>query len=535
VKPEKQSCADAPAAAFSPREKLVVTSSCGATRTWPIADPAVSTLIGKDPGIRTVSFDPSGSRILTVGANGVNLRPTHQSAGQTEVFSDRDGRQAQFSWDSTSLVVAEANGTLNVFDARTLKQQNAAGFTMSGVSSLQFSEHAPYFAARSDLGAVWLQDLNGRAWQVPRPRSPRDDSGVDLWGTIEMSRIPHGPDETPIQSVGLSDDGRYVVAGYKDGTVGIHAGMNPPAGRPFRVDDEVLLADHQFDDKALSIMALWYLQQLNGGPRNLHYGEQKLVYRPSDLRVGSGKPVTRERVFNALHQIIRSAEVGSAGAGAVLVVYVAAHGWLGPDGRKYFLPSDAVASEPGTWIGFDEFLKPIRDFVSVFAPNRAAIVVFDTCQVRLGSAAQSGNDPLKGPEGLVVIESTSPGEYAWHWTGHMDSSVTRTTVKKKWRSTRNGKPVESAESTTVSARMSIFPIASQWALSSLIDAKRTEASPDERVITIDNWIFNVQSAMKELLRNIPDVAKTGHVQEIQSRNPDGGDFDLFEVERNGRK
>jgi hypothetical protein len=142
---------------------------------------------------------------------------------------------------------------------------------------------------------------------------------------------------------------------------------------------------------------------------------------------------------------------------------------------------------------------------------------------------------LKEPERLVVIESTSPDQYAWHWTGHMESTDFLSTVKRKYGSTRIPKPVDEKKETTFLARMSVFPVASQWGLARLIDTRSAKASPDERLISTEELIFVTQYRMKQLLESIPEVSKTGRMQEIQSRNLDAANFVLFRVEPNNRK
>jgi WD40 repeat protein len=546
ARPGKPSCADAPVAAFSPREKLVVTSSCGATRTWPIESPAAPALIGKGTNALAISFSPDGSRILMETADDVNLRPTHPGEKSSGVLSNPNGRHARFSPDGSYLVTAEKNGAINAFETGTMKTHASLGRIITGVRSLQFSGDSRYIAITSDNGSVWLQDVNGqkRPRVVPRPEEPTsqfDDNGsfaIDM--AIKFMTLPPGRKETPLQSMGISPDGRYVVGGYKDGTVGIHAGMSLPEEWTFHEEDETLLADHQFDNTPLSIMAIWYLRQLQGAGRQLSLAPSESPTprdEPSALRVGKGKPVTRERVFDELQKTIRRSEASTGeNQTALLVVYVAAHGWLGPDGRTYFLPSDADAEQPNTWIAYEEFLKPIKDFVSASPLSRGAVVVFDTCQVPLGTAAKPTAAPGQLPEYLLVIESTSPNQYAWHWTGHMDSSERVTTFKSKTQFgiQRKAKPVDEKLDASFPARMSIFPVASQWALSDLIDAKSAASDPDGRVISAGDWIVNTRLRLARLLEGIPEVSH-GYQQEMQVRPPNGPNFRLFEVEPGARK
>jgi len=548
VKPGKQSCADAPAAAFSPKENLVLTSSCGAIRIWPVESPAVPTLIGKETGISEAAFSPDGSQILTVTDHDVSLRDVHPGGKLGGVLSNSNGRQARFSPDGSYLATVNKDGAIEAYETGDMKKKpRSRGRIVTGVRSLQFSDDARYIALRSGNGSAWLADVNGLGYPifVPRPEEPiaqdEDDAGFAIKTAIELKTIPPGRKETPLESVGLSPDGRYVVAGYKDGTVGIHPGMSLPELWAFREEDEVLLADHRFDNTPLSVMAIWYLRQLHGGTRQLSLIPSESATprnEPAALRVGSGKPVTRERVFAELHKIIRRAEAGTdKNLSALLVVYVAAHGWVGPDGRNYFLPSDSDASQPNTWIAYEDFLKPIEDFVSTSPGSRGAIVMLDACQIRLGKAAKSGGLPKQLPENLLVIESTSPDQYAWHWTEHMDSKMWMTTLKSKTQFgiQRNAKPVSEIQNETFPARMSVFPVASLWALADLIEAKSALDDPDKRVISVTNWINNTRVRMAKLLDTIPEVSQTGRRQQMQVRPSGAPNFALFQVAEDARK
>ena len=153
-------------------------------------------------------------------------------------------------------------------------------------------------------------------------------------------------------------------------------------------------------------------------------------------RVGGGRPVTKQRMLEAVDRTIANArDVLRVRQRVILVTYVSAHGWTGADGRAYLLPSDADANVPSTWIAYEDFLAPIRRFLaeprtpSPFTnpdganQSRLAVVIFDTCQTaRYSEIDRRTAIPSLAQPGLIVVQATSrTGRSAWHWTGTMES------------------------------------------------------------------------------------------------------------------
>jgi hypothetical protein len=504
---QQQTCADAPMAAFGPDNKTVATSRCNTVRLWNLDKPAEPTLLGQDTSpAHGLLFRPDGSQIMSATENGVAL------------------------WK-----VDNANG-----------QQPRRFLDGAPLRSLQFSQDDRYAVLNTLNGEAWMQDLKGaRTTFIPRP--DRDaKGGFTLKSAIDQGTIPTNRTRAGIEAVALSPDARYLVAGYDDGSIGVHPGINIPEQRAFRADNQSLLADLKFEHTPTSIMAIWYLEQLHGAMKNFVYEAPKDDKddgdNPSFLRLGRGEPVTRQRIFSALSDAIERAErTAGLQQSALLVVYVAAHGWIATDGRQYFLPSDADASNPGTWIAFDDFLSPIEAFLAAPStgghsdePDRAAIVIFDTCQTRLGSAQSTpAVHSADEPTNLFVIEATSPGQYAWHWTGNLNSTELTTTNKSTTRlgMTHNNRPKSTDTKSDYASRMSMFPYASQWALNALIKDKRPQAKADDRIISLSEWIATTQEAIKSLQKDLPEVAETGQAQTIRVHNPKM-DASMFYVEKN---
>ncbi len=550
-KREVQSCADATVAAFGPDENTVVTSSCSAVRLWSLDKPGESKLLGKHKTpVNSVSLSPDGTKLVSVADDELSLWRVGDASGQPQIARNPNGRNALFSPDGTLLASADASGFVRLYNISTMKETTSLGGFNTPVKSMQFSENGQYLLVTAKIGGAWMVDVNSpnTATVVPRPyRSEQPDFTIKF--AIDEGLIPSRRKSVATEVAALNADASYVVAGYEDGSVGIHPGLGRTEKMGSRLENQVLLGDLKFDQTATSIMAIWYLEQLDGASKKLNYHNPKgrsddSVDLPDFLRLGRGEPVTRERIFGALSDAIQKAErTRQEQEAALLVVYVAAHGWIGPDGRQYLLPSDADASNPSTWIAYEDFLSPIKDFLTSrsptgerdLKPQRGAIVIFDTCQIFLASSQESAvvssaDDPLN----LTVIESTSPGQYAWHWTGRLNSTELTTTYKStsKFGLTHNAGPKQADTKSDYPARMSMFPYASQWALNSLIKAKGSQANADERTIPLGEWIANTQEAVRLLQNDIPEVKETGHVQTIQFRNPHQPNFPVFEVDKN---
>lgn len=536
---EVKSCADATVAAFGPDDKTAVTTSCRALRVWNLDKPGESKLLGnEETNVRTVSFSPDGSRLLSVADDGLSLWEV-AGAGRQQAARNPNGRNASFSPDGTRIAVADATGMVSVYKIPSMQLAAALGGFGTPVKSLQFSHNGQYILVNAKIGGAWMQDASRATIPtiVPRPdQAGKADFTIKF--AIDEGVIPDGRKTFATVVSAFSPDADYVVAGYEDGSVGIHPGIGSSAKMASRLENQALLGDLKFDRTATSIMEIWYLEQLHGASRQLIYhdpnGSSKDRDDPNFLQMGRGEPVTRKRIFDALSSSIEKAEhTAGEQETAMLVVYIAAHGWIGWDGRQYLLSSDADASNPSTWIAYEDFLKPIRDFLASpthaggrdYDPHKGAIVIFDTCQILLGSSRKTpAVSSEESPINLTVIESTSPGQYAWHWTGNLNSTESTTSVKSTSRFglTHHSGPKQVKTKSEYYARMSMFPYASQWALNALIKDKEPNAVPDERKISLKEWVNRTQKAVRALQSDIPEGEETGQVQEVRLRTPPPG-------------
>lgn len=244
----------------------------------------------------------------------------------------------------------------------------------------------------------------------------------------------------------------------------------------------------------------------------------------------SGNSVSRKQIDEALNAAIADAEAKFAQHGQVLLVlYVSAHGWLDADGEANLLPSDAAADKPATWIRYREVLDRLQAFLSrndAAAPGRRVIAFFDTCQVRQVRGAPGVPLPIP-PAGMTVVTSTSPGQYAWHWTGAADVSYTQQVVSE----TRIGfglpPPAPSGEiERHLRQTISVVPVAHRCALKELVP--KLQAG---QVVTEAQWLSAVQAKASDFLRDVREMRELGARQDIVIQyDPSGGARPLFVVD-----
>ena len=231
---------------------------------------------------------------------------------------------------------------------------------------------------------------------------------------------------------------------------------------------------------------------------------------------GTGEPVRRARIQQALADAIASAERTYEKHGrAQLVVYIAAHGFLGPDGQPYFLPADAVADDIATWMSYRAVVEAMQAFLGrnpQGSLDRTAVVIFDTCQNRHGGAQMK---PVKLPSspGLTLVQSAAPGQYAWHWTG----MNTITNQQPGFGLDPLHEP--GFKMRTISATMSVLPLANQCSLSDALKARDLKPGAADQAITVQDWFAAVKSKADAYLAQIPEMKALGRSQEISVTVP----------------
>lgn len=233
---------------------------------------------------------------------------------------------------------------------------------------------------------------------------------------------------------------------------------------------------------------------------------------------GTGELIRRGRIEAALAEGIAAAEKTHEKQGRVmLVIYVAAHGWLGPDGQPYFLAADAVADDPATWISYRSALESVEAFLARNAPGtmtRTALVIFDTCQISRGGMELPPAELPTAP-GLVLVQSTSPGQYAWHWT----ATEVRTEHVDVVKETRIGiglppKVPRGDFTQELSSTMSVLPLANQCSLAEATRTHKEEAGSADREIGTREWFAALKKESDAYLAQIPEMQQLGRTQDI---------------------
>jgi hypothetical protein len=247
--------------------------------------------------------------------------------------------------------------------------------------------------------------------------------------------------------------------------------------------------------------------------------------------LGLGFPVTRQRIVNAISETIAKFREHP---GSALVIYIAAHGKMSADGRPYLLAADSKANDPATWLFYDDLLVPIYGAareMNTDVIRSTVLIVIDACQIG-GSPAADRLTALDPPEGVTLILSTSPGQYAWHWT------ATRTVVGEvKVTSDQRfgfpfpppraeGGPIHRVQQTT----MSLFPIAARRALrvaQDQFDAIPLADRLQVQVVAYPDWLKWTNAVMQSYLADLAaENPDTAIAQTISIRRRESDDEDL---------
>lgn len=226
---------------------------------------------------------------------------------------------------------------------------------------------------------------------------------------------------------------------------------------------------------------------------------------------GTAEPVRRARIQQALADTIAKAEKTVDSQGRVqLVIYIAAHGFLGPDGQPYFLPGDAVATDLSTWISYRSVLDSVQTFLGRNGSGpqaRTAVVIFDTCQIRRGGAPAKAATLSPAP-GLTLVQSAAPGQYAWHWTG-MNTITNRPPGFGLDPLHEPGFQMR-----TITATMSVLPLANQCALADTVKASDLKPGAPDQPIPVDAWFAALKRKADGYLAQIPEMKALSRDQEI---------------------
>lgn len=534
ILPEK-SCLTNPVAVFGPASDVVAVASCKSIQVWPLnATRPSKALPAKGP--RSVLFSSDGSHLLVADEGGVRF--WWPETGRVVPVSSA-ANYAQFSPDQSRIVMVIPGGSIEVWKNDPPEREIVLRYRFKGLNSVEFSADNSHLLMEVG-GSVYLQEIGSETipYALPKPLDPDDKwRGVHDYLSLKETGLPSYKEYVPITSVRYSRDSTLIAIGYKDGHVAVVPGVDPKWRCELRDDRLWLLTDLQISvDDPKSKLLLSFLDHLDGVRGITRVCSAPVLSGGEHVRqAGTGEHITRKRVLSAVAHAVETARTMLQERHTVaLVIYISAHGLVGLDRAAYLLPADADAKDPGTWVSYSQVLEPVRQFLSDLGPgerkNAAAVVIFDTCQFYNESTPPSEIHPPDPQHGLVIVESASPGQYAWHWI--LASSVTKQpsqTIRGRPKPDRSGGDSRGSNETDFQAGISVLPISSQFAFNQLIE-KKEKASEAEAEIMMSEWVANVPPLAEELQRLIPAAQQTGLRQTVRViAEPDQPDFSLFKV------
>jgi len=110
----------------------------------------------------SVDFDPTGSRIVTAGDNGLGVIWDVKSGSRVAVLTGQGGvSEAAFSPDGARVATASSDGTVRLFDAETGAEQLVLGGSGCAVWGVAFSPDGTKLASTSCDGVrIWALDID---------------------------------------------------------------------------------------------------------------------------------------------------------------------------------------------------------------------------------------------------------------------------------------------------------------------------------------------------------------------------------------
>jgi hypothetical protein len=165
---------------------------------------------------------------------------------------------------------------------------------------------------------------------------------------------------------------------------------------------------------------------------------------------GAREALTKARILQIAHEQADGLARSEGPQARVAIFYLASHGRIGPDGRRYAMAADSTR-DLSTWIAYDEIadlFKGTRDGEL----KLSAIVLFDTCLE--GHPAATPVAPYTPPPGTVVVAAAAPGQYSWHWSKQTPVQLLKDEKSGAW-SHRKSPPAD----LSFYSSMSVLPIA----------------------------------------------------------------------------
>ncbi len=251
-----------------------------------------------------------------------------------------------------------------------------------------------------------------------------------------------------------------------------------------------------------------------------------------------GNIVTKKDIQKAISQAVSDAQQILYDKGEVLLLfYFSAHGWLGAEGSPFLLPGDADADDPNTWLAYQDIINSIEILFKNnpnYSANVRAIIIFDTCQILAAKNFSVMDSEIHIPLGVTIMQSTSPGQYAWHWTAETKMEYHKEVISEtRWGFPPPPKMKRGVIQRRIATNMSVMPLANKC-----IILKYSESlegmKPSEKDFSIDNIISqkkclsDIKEHAETFLSKIPELKEAKFQQDITVLNSDEKpEFPLF--------
>jgi WD40 repeat protein len=511
-------------ASFSSDDSHILVSQMGGVSIYPIGSEKRSKFLrGKGGGIHGIGYSRDGSYVGMTNYGGKTKIWNVSQKSYCYLPGDNFYREVPplFSTDNSRVAVQRKDGGLEVW--------NSNG---KGPPILLFGRPLAF----SPDGAHLLINI--------------PDEGVWLWNLLSVPRAsnvaPYRNSE-PIKAV-FSPGGEEIAIVFRDGFSAIYPGI-PREPSPYNftllTDTSVLVGQAETDegimekdrdslsyllDSPFEATKYAYIRTSHQKYHRLSFGALDRISGAYNLllkyaRTGSmrfsERPVTKARIKESIEKTLKSASRTQERYGRVLVVlYISAHGWLGQDGRPYLLPADAMGRDPATWIAYEDILSTLDRFINkdgVPSPHRRAIVVFDTCQIQAVKTNRQTFTYPEAPEGVTVIFSTSPGQYAWHWSSLIKiSKDIKVMEETRWGIPPPPKADRGKFEEEYSMNMSVVPVASACALYTYYYGYNQGRGVNRSAgIDINMWVSYLKRQADVYLRDIEEYRNHGKSQDIQ--------------------
>lgn len=310
----------------------------------------------------------------------------------------------------------------------------------------------------------------------------------------------------PLPTTAVIDPlGEKVAIGFESGRIELYGARTSPNIES--LSSISLVADHWLPRKKFGTMEILdptvvYMAHLGGDDTALE------EYEYGEL----APEMTSQKIWEAIRKALHQAEWVYGWNGFVLIiVYMSGHGLIGSDGESYFLPGDANESDSASWISYSSIVREIEGFVGN-NPKKRAAVIFDTCQKKRGEAGQPVRRIRTSSPYVTLVQSASPGQYAWQY-GSPSSYSGEMKVNKEMRHgfPRPPKAERGKIEGELETYMSVLPIGNKCYLNNAAEQRRKEAqatgiAPDEEVLGVNllDWLSGAEKYARHFLELTPE-------------------------------